>query len=51
MPRPLVKETRNKYVQRAIPQLIGEGLTQRQAVGKSEGMYSFYHKKGKKKVK
>lgn len=39
---PAVKrgETRNKYVSRAIPQLMREGLTQKQAVGKSEGMFS-----------
>lgn len=31
-------------MKRAIPVMIQEGLTQKQAVGKAEGMYSYYSK-------
>jgi hypothetical protein len=39
---PAVKkgEKRSDYVGRAVPQLMKEGLTQKQAVGKAEGMYT-----------
>jgi hypothetical protein len=42
-------ESRNKYVSRAIPILMKEGLSQAQAVGKSEGLYSAKWKQPKKK--
>ena len=49
MPSVKKGESRNKYVSRTIPQLIKEGLTQRQAVGKAEGMYSSKWTKSKKR--
>ena len=38
---PAVKkgESRNSYLKRAIPELKKEGLSQKAAVGKAEGMY------------
>ena len=42
-------ESRNKYVSRAIPVLMKEGLDQKQAVGKAEGLYSAKWKQPKKK--
>ena len=38
---PAVKpgESQNSYLSRAIPEMKGEGLTQKQAVGKAMGMY------------
>ncbi len=38
---PAVKkgEKRSDYVKRAIPELKREGLAQKQALGKAEGMY------------
>ncbi len=45
-------EKRNEYVNRAIPILMAEGLGRREAVGKAEGMYSYYSKhKGKYSAK
>lgn len=40
MPTPKKNETRNQYVSRAVPQIMKEGKTQKQAVGKAEGMYN-----------
>ena len=48
MPIPRKGETRSKYVSRAIKQIMAEGLTQKQAVGKAEGMFDHYSKKKKK---
>ncbi len=48
MPRVKKGETRSSYVKRAIPAMIKEGLTQKQAIGKAEGMYDSA-KKGHKK--
>jgi hypothetical protein len=42
MPLPQARESRSHFVSRAIDQLIAEGLTQKAAVGKAEGMFSFY---------
>lgn len=46
---PTVKkgEKRNDYVGRCVPEVIKEGKTQKQAVGKCEGMFSgkYGHKK------
>ncbi len=39
-------ESRAEYLKRAIPMMMAEGLTQRQAVGRAEGMYN--SKKGMK---
>jgi len=47
MPAPKKNETRNQYVSRAVPEIMKEGLTQKQAVGKVEGIYTGA-KKGKK---
>jgi len=47
MPKVKKGEIRNDYVSRAVPQMIKEGLTQKQAVGKAEGVYTSA-KKGKK---
>jgi hypothetical protein len=49
MPKVKKGETRNRYVSRAIPQIMKEGLSQRQAVGKAEGMYTAQKKKKKSK--
>ena len=38
--RGITQESRNSYVARAVPILMGEGLTRDQAVGKAEGMYT-----------
>ena len=48
MPIPRKGEKRNKFVSRAIKVLIKEGLSQRQAIGKAEGMFNYYKKKRKK---
>lgn len=49
MPTVRKGESRNKYVSRAIKYLVEkEGLSQRQAVGKAEGMYDSYKKKGRR---
>lgn len=39
---PAVKkgESRNEYVGRAIPELKKEGLSQKAAIGKAEGLYT-----------
>ena len=39
-------ESRNEYVSRAIPYLMkSEGLSQKAATGKAEGMFSSHQKK------
>lgn len=48
MPKVRKGESRNKYVARAIPIIMKEGLTQKQAVGKAEGMYDAAKKRRKK---
>lgn len=48
MPKVKKGETRNQYVSRAVPVIMKEGKTQKQAVGKAEGMYTSAKKKGKK---
>ena len=47
---PTVKkgEKRNDYVKRAVPVMMKEGLSQKAAVGKAEGMYSQHQKKSKR---
>ncbi len=40
MPSVKKGEKRNDYVSRCVPEVMKEGRTQRQAVGKCEGMYS-----------
>lgn len=45
MPRPEKGESRDEFVSRAIKMLMGEGLNQKAAVGKAEGMYTHYSKK------
>ena len=40
MPKVRKGEGRNKYVGRCVPEVMKEGKTQEQAVGKCEGMYS-----------
>jgi hypothetical protein len=47
MPKPRKNESRSKYVSRAIPQIMAEGLTQKQAAGKAEGLFDFYKSKKK----
>lgn len=44
MPRPAKGESRSHFVSRAIPMLISEGCNQDQAVGKAEGMFTYYSK-------
>lgn len=51
MPRPKKGESRNKFVARAIPILMDEGLSQKAAVGKAEGMYTHYKNKSKGRKK
>jgi hypothetical protein len=48
MPKLRKGESRDAYVSRAIPILMAEGLSHNAAIGKAEGMYSYYSKhKGK----
>lgn len=49
MPMPTKGQSRNKYLNKAIPMMMKEGLTQKQAVGKAEGMFTHYTKGGKPK--
>lgn len=49
MPEPKRGESRSSYVNRAVPMMMAEGLSQSQAVGKAEGMYDFYKKNRRKK--
>lgn len=51
MPKPRKGESRSNFVSRAIPILMDEGLSQKQAVGKAEGMYTHYTKRKSKKSK
>jgi hypothetical protein len=54
MPAVKKNETRSHYVNRAIPMLMKEGLSQRVAVGKAEGLFNSKwtgKKKAKKKTK
>jgi hypothetical protein len=52
MPRPRKGESRNTYVSRAVDYIINkEGLSQKAAVGKAEGMYTYYSKNKKRKVR
>jgi len=48
MPRPRKGESRNQFVHRAVPIIMEEGLSRKAAVGKAEGMYTYYHKKLRK---
>ena len=52
MPKVKKGESRSHYVARAVPILMSEGLTQKQAVGKAEGMYTgkWGLKKGKRRA-
>jgi hypothetical protein len=47
MPIPRKGEPRSSYVSRAIKMMRTEGMTQKAAVGKAEGMYDYYKKKKK----
>ncbi len=47
MPSVKKGEIRSHYVKRAVPVMMKEGLTQKQAVGKAEGMFT--HSKKRKK--
>jgi hypothetical protein len=50
MPNVKKGESRSKYVSRAVEYIIkNEGLSQKAAVGKAEGMYDQYKKKHKGK--
>ncbi len=49
MPKPNDNESRSHYLNRAIRQIMAEGLSQKQAIGKAEGMFDFYTGKKKKK--
>ena len=51
MPNVKQNESRSSYVHRAIPYMMAEGLSQKQAVGKAEGMFDYHSKKNKKKKK
>lgn len=48
MPEPKQGESRSDYLKRAIPQIMGEGKTQDQALGQAEGMYDEVEKDGYK---
>lgn len=50
MPKVRPYETRGAYLARCIPIAMGEGLTQKQAVGKCEGMFSSARKEGTMKI-
>lgn len=47
MPTPKKNESQSDYVSRCVPQVVGEGRTQDQAVGKCYGMYKSKKKKKK----
>ena len=47
MPIPRKNESRNAFVSRAIPILRAEGHSQKEAIGKAEGIYT-HHKKKKR---
>jgi hypothetical protein len=49
MPTPSKGENRNHYINRAVREIMAEGLSHKQAIGKAEGMFDFYSKKKKKK--
>ena len=52
MPAVRPKESRNDYVSRCVPYVMKEeGLTQEQAVGKCEGMYTSYKKAARRRGK
>ena len=55
MPRPRKNEKRNEFVARAVPILMAEGLSEKAAVGKAEGMFTTYrgrgHRSGKRRRK
>ena len=51
LPKPHRKETLKDYLDRAIPEMMGEGLKQKQAVGKAYGMYRDKGNKKRKKGK
>lgn len=48
MPIPRKNETRSSFVSRAMPIIMKEGRTQKEAVGKAEGIYTSWKKKWKK---
>ena len=52
MPSVIKGEKRSHYLSRAIPEMIREGLSQKAAVGKAEGMFNskWTAKKKKKKI-
>jgi hypothetical protein len=42
MPRPGANETHNKFMARCVPEVIDEGYTQDQAVGRCNGYWNTY---------
>ena len=50
MPKPGKSETRKDFVGRCVPQCVKEGLSQKQAVGKCEGIYSHAKRGGMAKA-
>ena len=52
MPKPLKKEKRADYIHRAMKEMMGgEGMKQKEALGRAYGMYDSFMGKGKKKEK
>jgi hypothetical protein len=44
MPKPRTGESRSEFISRCVPDVMKEGMTQAQAVGKCEGMYTHSQK-------
>lgn len=49
MPRPKQGENKRDYISRAIPMMIHEGFSLKEAQGRSFGFWDTYHNKGKGK--
>jgi hypothetical protein len=51
MPTVKPHETQSSYVSRAVPVIMQEGATQKQALGKAYGMFRSAKKKARRKSK
>ena len=51
MPKPRSGEEKNKYISRCVEQVMGEGRTQDQALGKCYGMWRQRLKGARKRAK
>ena len=44
MPKPRKNENKQRYISRCVKQVMKEGKTQKEALGKCYGMWDTYHK-------